>query len=135
MREALPRGDFPISPSDLDQRWVSTLCLTSKCFGVVRVIALFALLASTISPVDDFVQLDLSRRGSGGHPIVTAAKLARANLTRADGTAASVVFGAYADPVLYSAGHAAPGILHARLSSPVFGYAHTGRAPPLLTYR
>ncbi len=134
MPEASPRGGFFDLASDLAKGWVNALCLTGERSGVARLVcvfALFALLLSAISPVDDLAQSDFSRHSSSWHRIVTASKLVRAShLSKRDCTAAPIVFGAYAGPILHSMDHAAPVVFLACSSSPGCGRAHTGRAPP-----
>jgi len=107
-------------------------------FGIARlvcVVGLFALLVSAISPLDDSVQPDFSRHSSSWHRTVTVSKLAGPiHLAKRHCAITAIKCGAYAAPILHSAGHAVP-VLHVCPSSPGFEPTHTGRAPPASSLR
>lgn len=128
-----PRGGFSIATPSHSYWWPGALCLPRDRFGLVRLVclfALFALLVSAISPVDDLLQPDFSRHSNSWHRTVTASKLLHQNhLPRRNWAAAAITFGAHAGPVRHPADDSIYD-LPAPLSSPGFEHSLAARAPP-----
>lgn len=129
----LPGGGLSLSALNRAHRWTWGFCQPRLGFGLARlacVCGLFALLVSAISPADDSVQPDFSRRSGTCHPIVKTCKLVQTSLLfKRNCTATPTALGIHARPVIHSAERAVLD-LHARVSEPGFELSHAGRAPP-----
>ena len=128
-----PRGDSSIAALGHSHCWSGIVCLPRKRFALalcVYLFALFALLVSAISPLDDSLQPDFSHHSRSWHRTVIAPKKARPIHLIRRHCAAPVALGACASHILHLTNHVAP-VLHAHLNPPGLRRAHTGRAPPL----
>jgi len=130
MPDQAPRGD------SRSHWWRGSVCLPRGRLGLalsICTLALFGLLVSAISPVDDATQPDFSRYFRNGRCNVTASNLLQMGHVFGQNRAAAITSSAHAGPVRHPGEHSIQG-LPACANSPGFEDSLDVRAPPGLHF-